>query len=98
MASLVEQLQAEAMNLSLPVVGLLMKMKALATKLDLKELLEWVDRELAGYAITDDIPAYRMVQGEFKVWNPYHGWQPIFFPKSVKVPATRGVTSPIGEL
>jgi hypothetical protein len=98
MASLVEQVQAEAMNLSVSVVGLLMKMKALATKLDLNELLEWVNRELAGYAETDDIPAYRMVQGEYKVWNPYHGWQPIFFPKSIKIPATRGVTSAIGEL
>jgi hypothetical protein len=96
--SLVEQLQAEVMNLSVPVVSLLMKMKALATKLDLDELLEWVNRELAGYNETDDIPDYRMVQGEYKVWNPYRGWQPIIFPKSIKIPSTRGVTSAIGEL
>lgn len=98
MASLVEQLQAESMDLSVPVVGLLMKMKALATKLDLEELSQWVNRELSGYAVTDDTPAYRMVQGEYKVWNPYHGWQPIFFPTTVKIPATRGVTSAIGDL
>jgi hypothetical protein len=98
MASLVEQLQAEAMDLSVPVVTLLLKTKALATKLDLQELLEWANREISGYAQTDDIPPYRMVQGEYKAWNPYHGWQPILFPKSVKIPATRGVTSAIGEI
>jgi AbiTii len=98
MTSLVEQLQTDAMNLSVPVVNLLLKTKALATKLDLQELLEWANRELSGYAQTDDIPPYRMVQGEYKVWNPYHGWQPILFPKSVKIPATRGVTSAIGEI
>jgi hypothetical protein len=98
MTSLVEQLQAEAMNLSVPVVSLLLKTKALATKLDLQELLKWANRELSGYARTDDIPPYRMVQGEYKVWNPFHGWQPILFPKSVKVPETRGVTSAIAEL
>jgi hypothetical protein len=39
-----------------------------------------------------------MVEGEFKAWNPYQGWQPILFPKSVKVPAARGVTSAIADL
>ena len=98
MPSLVEQLQADAMNLSVPVVNLLLKTQALATKLDLPDLLKWANRELSGYAQTDEIPPYRMVQGEFKGWNPYHGWQPILFPKSVKVPAARGVTSAIADL
>jgi hypothetical protein len=98
MTSLVEQLQTEAMNLSVRVASLLLKTKALATKLNLQELLEWANRELSGYAQTDDIPRYRMVQGEYKVWNPYHGWQPLLFPKSVTIPATRGVTSAIGEI
>src|SRR5713101_522529 len=98
MISLVEQLQAEALDPSVSVVSLLLKAKAPATKLDLQDLLAWVNRELSGYAQTDDIPPYRMVQGEYKAWNPYHGWQPILFPKSVHVPATRGVTSAIGEL
>lgn len=35
--SLLQQLEAEAMDLSVPVVSLLMKMKALATKLDLHD-------------------------------------------------------------
>jgi hypothetical protein len=98
MTSLVEQLQTEAMNLSVPVANLLLKTKTLATKLDLPEVLEWANRELSGYAQTDDIPPYRIVQGEFKVWNPYHGWQPLLFPTSVTIPPTRGVTSAIGEI
>src|SRR5882757_8982793 len=98
MTSLVEQLQTEAMNLSVRVASLLLKTKTLATKLNLQELLEWANRELSGYAQTDDIPPYRMVQGEYKVWNPFHGWQPLLFPKSVTIPATRGVTSAIGEI
>jgi len=98
MTSLIEQLQSESMNPSVPVVNLLLKTKALATKLDVQELLEWANRELSGYARTDEIPPYRMVQGEFKAWNPYHGWQPILFPKSMVMPATRGVTSAVGEI
>jgi hypothetical protein len=98
MPSLVEQLQTDAMNLSVPVVNLLLKTKALATKLDLPDLLNWANHELSGYAQTDEIPAYRMVHGEYKAWNPNHGWQLILFPKSIKVAATRGVTSSITEL
>jgi hypothetical protein len=39
-----------------------------------------------------------MVDVEYKAWNPYHGWQPIFFPDSEFVPLTRGVISAVAEI
>lgn len=62
MASLIEQLQVDAMHLSVPVVNLLLKTKTLATKLDLPNLLNCANHELSGYAQTDEIPPYRMVE------------------------------------
>ena len=101
MASLIEALQAEALDASVPIADLLRKAKVVADKLDISELREWVDRELNGYGDDDEYPEYRKVQGELQAFNPYHGWQPILINKPEKAKwffEPRKLNSPIGEL
>jgi AbiTii len=80
--SLVEQLQADALDRGVPVGDLLRKAKVVAAKLDLKEFLAWSDHEISGYGPEDKVPPYRMVQGEAYGFNPYRGWQPVIFPNA----------------
>lgn len=75
MASLIEQLQSEALDQSVSVSNLLQKAKVVAYKLNLKEFHEWVENELNGYKEDQEPPVYRKLQGELKGWNPFHGWQ-----------------------
>jgi len=48
-----------------------------AAKLDLPDFLAWIEKELGGYSSGDTVPSYRVVSGEVRGWNPYHGWMPI---------------------
>lgn len=82
MPSLVEQLQADALDRTVPAADLLRKAKVVAVKLDLADFLTWVERELNGYGDTDPIPDYRVVNGQLKALNPFRGWQLIAFPSS----------------
>jgi hypothetical protein len=76
--SLVEQLQAEALDSTVPVEDLLRKAKVVAAKLDLKAFGEWIKRELNGYYENgDDIPKYRVVQGRLHALNSMRGWVPV---------------------
>lgn len=102
MSSLIEELQAQALDRSvLPINDLLRKTKVVAEKLDIAELRAWVDRELNGYGPTDEYPEYRKIHGEFQAFNPYHGWQPIIFPDPEGLGwlfEPRLINSPVGEL
>ena len=75
------QLQADAVNPSIPVAATLRLAKVIATKLDQKDALKWIDRELNGYLgmQTEDLPSYRILRGQPKAYNPYRGWQAIHF-------------------
>jgi len=55
MPSLVEELQRDALNANAKVSDLLRKAKAIAVKLELPELEEWVEHELNGYP-EGDVP------------------------------------------
>lgn len=79
MASLVEELQRDALNPQVRVSDLLRKAKTIAHKLDLAELASWVETELNGYGDTASVPSYRLVRGRVKGLNPFHGWQPVIF-------------------
>lgn len=78
MPSLVEELQRDALNPKARVSDLLRKAKTIAVKLDLPELEKWVENELHGYP-SGDLPSYRVVVGQVKGLNPFHGWQPVQF-------------------
>jgi hypothetical protein len=79
---LILKLQAEAANPNASVTNLLRMAKIAATKLDLKDALVWIDRELNGYMDLkiEDLPPYRRPMGVPQAYNPVHGWQPIQFP------------------
>lgn len=103
MASLVQQLQADALDPKVQVSDLLRKASVVAFKLDLRDSTRWIDDELNGYGSTKDqkeLPPYRIIKGEVKGWNPYHGWQPVIFGDSEthRIVSERGDGQSIGEL
>lgn len=74
---IVLQLQAEALDESIDIETLLRKAYLVARKLRLKDFENWVSNEQNGYK--DPPPDYRIIGGEIKGWNPYHGWIPVVF-------------------
>ena len=99
MKSLVLELQAEALDSSIPVSDLLRKAKTVAVKLGIKDFLNWIENELNGYG-DEKIPDYRIVEGETKFNNPYHGWQSIEIPdhEISEQLCSRGNPYPISEI
>lgn len=78
MPSLVEEVQAAALDKSTPLSEVLLKAKALTVKLGAPELREWIENESHGYTLTDaDLPPYRIVLGRPRFFNPYNGYCPI---------------------
>ncbi len=75
MESLVLELQREAYQSNTSVTDLIRKAFVLARKLDVKELISWLNREMEGYKEInqEEVPAYRLVHGHIKAWNPYQG-------------------------
>ena len=75
---LIAEIQRDALDHSAQVASLLRKVKLAAAKLQLPSLEEWVEHELKGYECDGDrLPLYRQCHGQLKLWNPYHGWQPV---------------------
>jgi len=98
MVSIVEEIQRDALNSGTSLSDLLRKARVVASKLNQMQPLEWVDSELNGY--TGEVPDYRILYGQAKMRNPYHGWQPFMIgdgdlQKSV---CGRHIQSPIREL
>lgn len=102
MKSIVLELQAMASSSDTSVSDLLRKAKVVATKLDLPEMLEWVDNELTGYPADSEthLPEYRYIAGEVKAWNPVRGWMPIVFDSNevYDLLSKRGISQSVGEL
>jgi hypothetical protein len=98
---IVLRLQKDTLNSNESVGKLLRVAKAVAFKLELQEPLNWIDRELEGYAGVpwNDLPTYRVLYGVPEALNPYTGWQSILFAKSEKsdlwarVPITESISS-----
>ena len=79
MKPIVIELQQDALNSNIPVTDLLRKAYVVARKLKLSDFEKWIKLELDGYSDNENIPEYRNANGSVKAWNPYHGWQPIYF-------------------
>lgn len=75
--SIVHQLQAEAVDDSSSISGLLMKAKLVASKLGLNDITEWIEFELSGYPSRANTPTYRRFSCRPQAFNPYVGWIPI---------------------
>jgi hypothetical protein len=99
MASLIEELQRDALKRNISVTELLQKCLVVATKLGIDEFASWARLELDGY-IGREVPEYRVIRGEPRVFNPYHGFQPIFIedPGDAELISKMPFNQPIGEI
>ena len=79
--SLVKQLLFEAIQSEADVGALLRKSKVVASQLGAQHALDWINKELNGYNEDsfEDLPSYRRARGEWKFFNPFHGWCPIIY-------------------
>ena len=51
-----------------------------------------------GYKNLDKIPDYRLLRGEVKAWNPYHGWIPVIFEDDIESITTHSASDTISSL
>lgn len=101
MTGLVLELQRDALDRNTRVSDLLRKAFVISRKLNISEIQEWINYELNGYPREEaKIPDYRKIHGTPKIWNPYHGWQPLNFsdPKMAYQLSCRKNSQAIGEL
>ncbi len=99
--SLVEEIQAGALDREMPVIDLLRRVKLAAAKLKLSDTQEWVERELYGYADVEDteIPAYRVASDSLMHFTPYHGTRPAHGdPVSIAAISLHWFREPVGAL
>lgn len=78
MATDIQKLKDDATRTDVNVSELLRRTKILASELGDKNFLKWVENELSGYD-SKEAPAYRLITGEPKGFNPYRGWIPVIF-------------------
>lgn len=83
-SSLVRELQQDALNPEVRVSTLLRKALVVARKLNVREIEEWINRELSGYPTEVEHPEYRHLHGEVKWRNPYHPWTTVVFGDGVR--------------
>lgn len=79
MPGLVTELVNAAIDVSVPAGDLLRKALVAARRLDVPELVGWINGELYGYK-TGEIPEYRVLQGQLKAMNPRNGPIPLTMP------------------
>jgi hypothetical protein len=79
MASLVLELQQEALDPTIALPDLLRKALVVARKLGIQDFQTWAENELNGYEDSRLVPGYRRIRGTAQYYNIVHGWQPIMF-------------------
>ncbi|HCD1078139.1 TPA: abortive phage resistance protein [Raoultella ornithinolytica] len=96
------ELQALASDPNSDIVAVLMKAKMIAIKLDLQDLVEWIELELNGYPNIASAPDYRSGQGILKAFNPVNGWIPVDLgtsdPKITKQFTTFALTESVSSM
>lgn len=100
MTGLVLELQRDSLDKSVDVDDLLRKALVISRKLALVEIQTWIELELKGYGPNGKCPPYRAVKGHVKVFNPFHGWQPVLFgdEEMYDAAASRTIGQSVGEL
>lgn len=77
MDGIVLELEREALDENVSVETLLRKAYLVAKKLKLTDFEEWLNSEQNGYH--GEVPEYRMISGNYRAWNPYRGWIPVYY-------------------
>jgi hypothetical protein len=100
MSSLVLELQKKCTDSNVSTSDVLRTALAVAAKLGVEEVRRLCENELGGYAEDQDVPGYRKVRGQVKVWNPWTGWQLVMFddPAYERRVTRRNATRSIAEL
>jgi hypothetical protein len=100
MQPLVLQLQAECLDAGVSILEVLRKALVVARKLSLTDAQAWIEKELNGYKSGDEAPPHRLLTGQIRSWNPYHGWIPMIFEdhREAAYLSKCFVGQPIGEL
>lgn len=102
MTGLIHEIQADALDQSILVSTLLRKVKVAAAKLNIATDMKWVELELNGYRDVprEELPVYRQLRGVLKVFNPYHGYQPLIFgdPKMADLCSQASIGQALPEL
>jgi hypothetical protein len=82
------------------ILEVLRKALVVARKLSLTDAQVWIEKELNGYKGGDKPPEYRLLTGQVRAWNPYHGWIPVIFGDSHEAIMLSKcfVGQPVGEL
>lgn len=97
--SIVLQLQELAVDPNSNIEELLNKALLVARKLKIKEFRKWCEIELEGYENEKDVPDYRIIKGQLKVFNPYYGLQPFIIPDSLDaLVTTLRIRESVGEV
>lgn len=79
MSSLLEELQRESYESRVDITTLLRKAYIVARKLKINEFQRWIDNELNGYNLDDEIPEYRDIGGVVKAYDLRSSWVPAIF-------------------
>lgn len=77
MPALIPELIAMASDPTVKATDLLRKAMVAARLLKQYEWATWISHELQGYPDGVDLPAYRLLRGELKAWNPVRGLIPL---------------------
>lgn len=96
---MVIRFQAMALDNHILTSDLLRMAKAIATKLALKDVSEWIDNELNGYP-SAEVPDYRKVRGQLRAVHPMRGLMeaPVADGELEEKLSTVNVRSALGEL
>ena len=99
MKSIVIKLQEMASNEDVSTKELLRKALMVAFKLNLDDFKDWIENEINGYGKNSEIPEYRNVTGEIKVYNSYNGiWMPCIWPNVPEEVYNRKINQKISEI
>jgi AbiTii len=81
MNALVPELVNMASDPAVSASDLLRRALVVARRLDVPDLVVWINGELNGY-VTGDVPNYRMLTGQLKAMNPIRGPIPLMLPSA----------------
>lgn len=100
MSSIVMELQRELLDNNINLSSSLNKAYVIARKLNVTELLDFLNCEIKGYPDSNNLPSYRITNGVLKGFNPYQGWQSLVIEdeKIAKTMCTVNLTMPIAEI
>lgn len=100
MSGIVMELQKELLDDNIKLSSSLNKAYVIARKLNIPDLLDFLNCEIRGYPDANNLPSYRITNGVLKGFNPYQGWQSLVIEddKFAKTMSVVNLTMSIAEI